>query len=69
MKLLHDLARFNLEDPEAPTLACLTELQKQRLLTIRHEDLHVLLRRRLYLDRHDTSETILVQQRGGGAAR
>ena len=65
MQLNHYLARINYHGPVAPTLACLTAIHRQHLLTIPYEDLDVQLGRRLNLDLQHTYDKIVVRRRGG----
>ena len=59
------LARIDYQGPVAPTLACLTEIHRQHLLTIPYEDLDVQLGRKITLDIEQTFEKIVVRRRGG----
>ena len=65
MKLDDYLARIEYLGPVAPTLACLTEIHRQHLLTIPYEDLDVQLGRALNLDIERTFEKVVVRRRGG----
>ena len=65
MKLDDYLARIEYQGPVAPTLACLSEVHRQHLLTIPYEDLDVQLGRALNLDIQRTFEKIVVRRRGG----
>ena len=65
MKLNDYLARIEYQGPVAPTLACLTEIHRQHLLTIPYEDLDVQLGRALNLDIQRTFEKIVARRRGG----
>ena len=65
VKLDDYLARIDYRGPVAPTLACLTEIHRQHLLTIPYEDLDVQLGRTLDLDIERTFEKIVVRHRGG----
>ena len=65
MKLDDYLARIEYQGPVAPTLACLTGIHRQHLLTIPYEDLDVQLGRPLDLDIQRTFEKIVVRRRGG----
>ena len=65
MKLDDYLARIEYQGPVAPTLACLTEIHRQHLLTIPYEDLDVQLGRSMNLNIESTFEKIVGRRRGG----